>query len=109
MTACKQSATAKFVINNQTADIMDSIMIVPNCDVKHLYSSLLLDEIGTYYADLSGTHGDGTFKFSFVKWSNRRHYSYAIGHFSNGKPSEKELFIEVWSDTIFVKNQLGDF
>ena len=109
MTACKQSAKAKFVINNQTADIMDSIMIVPNCDAKHLYSSLLLDEVSTYYADLSGTPGEGNYKFTYVKWSNRRHYSYAIGHFSNGKPTEKELFVEVWGDTIFVKNKLGDF
>ena len=107
-TACERSR-AKFVINNQTADVLDSIKIVPNGDSAHLYTSLMPDESGPYYADLRNVHSEGKFTLFFKKWGTNQHYSFDFGHFSNGKPQDKQLFLEVWRDTILVKNRLEDF
>lgn len=107
--ACNQPPKIHFVINNQTSDVMDSIKITPNNDAAHLYTRIMPNEVGDYYADLSGQSADGSYTLSYKMFSVGRKVSKQFGYFSNGQPLEKQLFLEVWMDTVIVKKSLEEF
>lgn len=109
LTACNQPAKIHFVINNQTSDVMDSVKITPNNDAAHLYTAIMPNEVGHYYADLSGQSADGSYTLSYKRFSVGRHVTKQFGYFSNGQPLEKQLFLEVWMDTVIVKSSLEAF
>jgi hypothetical protein len=109
LVACRQPAKVKFVINNQTGDIMDSVKVVPNSDIQHLYTNLMPQEVGSYFAELGDVQGDGDFTLSYRKPDSKRDFSFHIGYFTNGAPTEKEYFVEIWRDTVIVKSDLKAF
>ena len=109
LTACNKASKIHFVINNQTSDVMDSVKITPNNDAAGLYRRIMPNEVGDYYADLSGQSADGSYTLSYKRFSAGKHVTRQFGYFSNGQPLEKQLFLEVWLDTLIVKSSLEAF
>lgn len=104
--ACQQIRTeVEFIIINKTPSYVDSIMIT-NWDSKTISETIQRNDSTILNLDFKNNKqkGDGSYSISF--YSGKKKYSKGFGYFSNGNPTNSNYRIEIYNDTIVVKEQM---